>query len=167
MSSIPAGGRVPTLRFEGGTVAVDTGCNTGLGRLHAVAARTSRSDPIALTRMACVGAGAAQTEQAILTVLTGTATSEIEADVLRLTNGANGLVLRAAPEGGTAPEGLEGVPWLLDSIVDANTTTAIAAGVRRPTLQFDGTNVAVDTAATPARAPTPWPATRSRSGRSP
>ena len=144
VSSIPAGGRVPTLRFEGGALAVDTGCNTGTGG-YTIAGPDITFAPIALTRMACLGADAGQTEQAILTVLTGTATSEIEADVLTLTNGDNGLVLRAAPEGGTAPEGLEGGPWLLDSIVNANTTTAIAAGVRRPTLQFDGTNVAVDT----------------------
>ena len=65
VSSIPAGGRVPTLRFEGGTVAVDTGCNTGSG-----AYTTSGTDvtfgPIALTRMACLGDDIAQTEQAIL-----------------------------------------------------------------------------------------------------
>lgn len=144
VSSLPAGGRVPTLTFDGGTLAVDTGCNTGSGA-YTLSGADITVEPIALTRMACVDPAAAEAEQAILTVLTGTAGSEIEADVLTLTNGANGLVLRAAPDGGTAPEGLEGVPWLLDSTVAGNTTTAIAAGVRRPTLQFDGTNVAVDT----------------------
>ena len=81
----------------------------------------------------------------MLATLTGTAASEIEADVLRLTNGTDGLVLRAAPEGGVAPAGLEGAPWLLDSIIDGSTTSAIAAGVRRPTLLFDAGTVTVDT----------------------
>ena len=31
------------------------------------------------------------------------------------------------------------MPWLLDSYVTGSTTTAIAPGVQRPTLQFDGT----------------------------
>ena len=81
----------------------------------------------------------------MLTVLTGTVASEIEADVLTLTNGANGLGLRAAPEGGITPEGLEGTPWLLDSIVTGSTTTAVASGVRRPTLQLDAGTMTVDT----------------------
>ena len=31
------------------------------------------------------------------------------------------------------------MPWLLDSYVTGSTTTAIAPGVQRPTLQFDAT----------------------------
>jgi heat shock protein HslJ len=144
VSSIPAGGRVPALTFEGGTVDVDTGCNTGSGS-YTLSGADITFGPIALTRMACVDPAAAQTETAVLTVLDGTASSAIDGDALTLTNGANGLQLRAAPEGGTEPEGLEGPTWLLDSIVDANVTTAIAEGVRRPTLVFDAGTVAVDT----------------------
>ena len=136
VSSVPTGGRVPAIRLEGGTVTVDTGCNTGNGT-YTISGADITFGPIATTRMACTDPAGSATETAVLTVLTGTASSEVDADVLRLTNGTNGLVLRAAPEGGTTPEGLEGVPWLLDSYVTANTTTAIAAGVQRPTLQFD------------------------------
>ena len=97
--------------------------------------------------MACPDpADAVELEQAVLAVLDGTATSTIDGDVLRLVNGSAGLDLpRSAPEGGTAPDGLEGTPWLLDSIVAGSTTTAIAEGVRRPTLEFDGESVAVFT----------------------
>ena len=97
--------------------------------------------------MACTDPAGSATETAVLTVLTGTATSEIEADVLRLTNGTNGLVLRAAPEGGTdarGPRGRAVAARLATST--GSTTTAIAPGVQKPTLQFDaGTGtVAVD-----------------------
>jgi heat shock protein HslJ len=146
VSSIAFPGRVPSLRLEGGTVTVDTGCNTGSGT-YTISGTDITFGPIATTRMACTDPAGSATETAVLTVLTGTVSSEIEADVLRLTNGANGLVLRAAPEGGTAPEGLEGAPWLLDSYVTGSTTTAIAAGVQKPTLEFDATSGTVAVAA--------------------
>ena len=123
VSSIPAGGRVPTLRFDGGTVAVDTGCNTGPAPTRPPATEITFG-PIALTRMACRATGSAQTERRSSPSSPARRPRRSRPTCSRLTNGANGLVLRAAPEGGTAPEGLEGVPWLLDSIVDANMTTA-------------------------------------------
>ncbi len=144
VSSLPAGAGTPTLRFEGGQLALDTGCNTGSGG-YTVAGTDITIGPIATTRRACLDDASADVEQAMLTVLTGTVASEIEADVLTLTNGANGLGLRAAPEGGITPEGLEGTPWLLDSIVTGSTTTAVASGVRRPTLQLDAGTMTVDT----------------------
>ena len=120
-----------------------TGCNTGSGS-YTVEGAEITFGPLATTRIACEG-DSQVVEQAMLTVLTGTATFEIEGDVLTLTNGTDGLVLRGGARGRHPPEGLEGVPWLLDSIVDANTTSAVAPGVRQPTLEFDGTDVAVDT----------------------
>jgi heat shock protein HslJ len=101
VSSIPTGVRPPTLRFDGGAVAVDTGCNTGRGS-YTVAGDAITFGPIATTRMACLDNGAQQVEQAVLTVLTGTATFAIDGPVLTLTNGANGLQLRAAPDTGAA-----------------------------------------------------------------
>ncbi|MET0910631.1 MAG: META domain-containing protein [Ilumatobacteraceae bacterium] len=146
VSSIAFPGRVPSLLMEDGTVTVDTGCNTGTGT-YEISGTDITFGPIATTRMACTDPAGSATETAVLTVLTGTATSAIEVDVLRLTNGTNGLVMRAAPEGGTTPEGLEGVPWLLDSYVTGSTTTAVAAGVQRPTLQFDAATGTVAVAA--------------------
>ena len=96
VSSIPAGVRPPTLRFEGGAVAVDTGCNTGRGT-YTVAGDAVTFGPIATTRMACLDPNGQQVEQAVLTVLTGTATVAIDGPVLTLTNGANGLQLRETP----------------------------------------------------------------------
>lgn len=144
VSSVAAGGRIPTLRFDGGTLALDTGCNRGTGA-YELADADIVVQPIATTRAACIDPAATATEQAMLVTLDGTVAYAIEADVLTLTNGGNGLVLRAAPEGGTTPEGLEGQPWLLDSYTSGSTTTAIAAGVRKPTIQFDAGTVTVDT----------------------
>ncbi len=100
-SSLPAGGRPPTVVFQGGTVAVDTGCNTGSGS-YTLAEGSVTFGPIATTRMACTDPNGQQVETAVLAVLSGTATYAIDADLLTLTNGANGLVLRAAPDGATA-----------------------------------------------------------------
>ena len=85
--------RPPTLTLEGGTVAVDTGCNTGRGS-YTIAGDAVTFGPIATTRMACDDRTRMQVEQQVLTVLTGTATYAIDAAALTLTNGANGLVAR-------------------------------------------------------------------------
>jgi heat shock protein HslJ len=69
VSSIPAGVRTPTLRLEGGNVAVDTGCNTGRGS-YTVVGDAITFGPIATTRMACVDPGGQETETAVLAVLT-------------------------------------------------------------------------------------------------
>ncbi len=138
-SSLPAGVRAPTLTLEGGNLLVDTGCNTGRGG-YTIAGDAVTFGPIATTRMACEPA-AMQVEQQVLTVLSGTATFAIDADALTLTNGAGGLVARAAP---SAPGGgLVGPTWqLAEATVDG---APQPVGERAPTLTFDGTSVAVDT----------------------
>ena len=84
----------------------------------------------------------------MLATLTGTATYEIEADVLTLQTGSDGLVLRAAGDSDAAAE-LEGVTWTLDSTShtgnDAITVTAVPALERPATLMFDAGEVSVDT----------------------
>jgi heat shock protein HslJ len=94
VSSLPAGARVPTLQFDAGRVLVDAGCNTGSGDYEATG-RDITFGPIAVTRIACDEASM-EVEAHVLRVLDGTATYAIEADVLTLTNGDTGLVLRVA-----------------------------------------------------------------------
>ena len=53
VSSLPASAGTPTLRFEGGQLALDTGCNTGSGG-YTVADTDITIGPIALTRRACL-----------------------------------------------------------------------------------------------------------------
>lgn len=98
VSSLPLGARPPTLLFENGNLSVDTGCNTGRGG-YTIDGDTVTFDPIATTRMACVDEAGNEIEQHVLTVLTGSATVEIEAGTLTLTNGANGLVAQATEAG--------------------------------------------------------------------
>ena len=88
------------MTFDAGSVALDTGCNTGRGS-YTVDGDTVTFGPIATTRMACVDANGQQVEQAVLTVVTGAATTAIDGPVLTLTNGADGLQLRAAPDAAT------------------------------------------------------------------
>lgn len=93
-SSVPVDVRVPGLTFDAGRVTVDAGCNTGSGEYEATD-RDIAFGPIAITRMAC-DAASMEVEGHVLAVLDGAATYAIEADVLALTNGDTGLVLRAA-----------------------------------------------------------------------
>ena len=129
----------PRLLFEDGTVAVDTGCNTGSGTAR-VLGDTVTFGQIAMTRMACTDPVATAAEPQVLVVLRGTATTSIEGDVLTLRNGTDGLVAHA---GTTASEdGLVGPTWNLGSAtVDG---AEVPVGDRIPTLVFDGTSVAVD-----------------------
>ena len=143
VSSVPASGRAPSPVLADGSVSVDTGCNRGTGG-YELGDGEITFGPLATTRAACTDPAAAETERIVLATLTGTATYDIEADVLTIQSGSEGLVLRAA--GGTdAGADLEGVTWTLDSIVNANTVTAVPALDRPATLTFDGTTVSVDT----------------------
>ena len=142
VSSMPAGVRLPTLTFDGGMVAVFTGCNQGSGS-YEVGEGEITFGPLALTRAACVGPDSTATEQAMLATLDGTAMYEIDGDVLTLRNGDVGLMLRAGDAAAGAEE-LEGETWRLDSTVSGSTVTAVPAGVRTPTLEFEGGTVAVD-----------------------
>jgi len=94
VASVPAG-VTAALTFGDGRVAVESGCNTGGGG-YATDGASLTFEPIALTMMACEDP-AMEVERAVLTVLAGSVTYEIEADILRLDTGAFGLVLRAAP----------------------------------------------------------------------
>ena len=80
----------------------------------------------------------------MLATLAGTATYEIEADVLTIRSGTNGLVLRGAGDSDAAAA-IEGVTWTLDSIVEntasANTVTAVPALDQPATLTFDAGTV--------------------------
>jgi heat shock protein HslJ len=140
-SSLPTGASPPTLTFEGGTVSVGTGCNTGSGS-YTIAGDAVTFGPIATTRMACIDPAGQQVEQQVLTVLTGTATTAIDADTLTLTNGTEGLVARAAADEPAVPDGLVGPTWQLESATAAG--AEVPAGERVPTLAFDGATVAVD-----------------------
>ena len=74
---MPAGVRAADAAFEGGNVAVDTGCNTGCGDLHRRRrrrhVRADRHDADGVRRPA-----GQQVEQPVLAVLTGTATVAID-----------------------------------------------------------------------------------------
>jgi heat shock protein HslJ len=94
VSSVPSDVRVPTVRFDGGQVSVDTGCNTGSGDHEATAAEITFG-PITTTLIGC-DEPAASVEAHVVGVLHGTVTYQIEAGTLTLTNGDQGLVLRAA-----------------------------------------------------------------------
>jgi heat shock protein HslJ len=94
VSSVPTDVRAPSLRFEDGQVTVDTGCNSGSGE-YTVAGDEITFGPLATTRMACEDPVAA-VEAHVLGVLQDTVAYDIEANVLTITNGDQGLVLRVA-----------------------------------------------------------------------
>jgi len=92
VSTVPIG-VTASLTITDGQAAVEAGCNTGSATLE-VGDATLTFGPLALTRMACPDEQM-QVEQLVSQVLDGEVEYEIEADVLRLTNGDVGLHLRA------------------------------------------------------------------------
>ena len=95
VSSVPPDA-VATLVFRAdGSLEVNAGCNRGGGLWQAVAGGIELG-PLLLTKMACAGAGAAL-EGAVLSVLeAGTVTAGIEASILTIRAGPNGLQLSAS-----------------------------------------------------------------------
>lgn len=93
VSSVSAGG---SLVLAEGVAQVSTGCNTGSGPYTlSDDGSTIEFGPIGLTRMACVDDEAARLEQAMVEVLQGTVTVEIEAASLTLMHGETGLQFTA------------------------------------------------------------------------
>jgi heat shock protein HslJ len=99
VSSVPQGA-VASFKFgANGTVDLQTGCNGGGGR-YVTDGNTLRFIDIVTTDRACAGAAAAL-EAAVVRLLSGAAVEyEIDAQVLTLRAGDQGLQLRAAGEGG-------------------------------------------------------------------
>jgi heat shock protein HslJ len=92
VSSVPARATA-SITITDGTVAVETGCNTGSGSVE-IGEGTLTFGPIASTARACEDELMAL-EAAVLAALDGEATYQIEADVLTIRASEAGLVLRA------------------------------------------------------------------------
>ena len=93
VTAVPALDRPATLTFEGGTVTVDTGCNTGSGGYEASGDEIT-FDAIATTLIFCEGP-AGDVEATMLGMLTGTVEFTIADGVLTLMNGDQGLMFVA------------------------------------------------------------------------
>jgi heat shock protein HslJ len=91
-SSVPVGARA-SLTFSAGRVDVETGCNTGSGKVT-ISNDSIVIDAMILTQRAC-DADRTALEQAVTATLTGTVGYRIEANALTLTNGGHGLRLVA------------------------------------------------------------------------
>ena len=93
-SSVPAGVRA-SLRIEGGTAAVEFGCNRGGGPATTEGSAIAFG-ALASTKMACLDPGKAETEAAMQRFLTGLVPYAISATTLTLgAAGGDQLVFRA------------------------------------------------------------------------
>ena len=91
-SSLPQAATA-SLTFADGRVDVETGCNSGGGKI-VIASGTIAFEPIVLTKRGCAPE-VMSLEQAVIAALTGTASYSIEGNSLTLMAGANGLRLVA------------------------------------------------------------------------
>jgi heat shock protein HslJ len=86
VSSVPMEATASITIADDGTVAVDTGCNTGSGSVE-VGDDTLTFGPIAITKRACADEAVNQLEAAVLAVLQGEVTYEIEGSNMSLRSG--------------------------------------------------------------------------------
>lgn len=93
-SSVPAGVTASIEIGGDGQVRLNTGCNTGGGRVE-VGDRTLRWGPLMTTRRACLGAEG-EVEQQVVSVLAGVTSYEIVEETLTVTKGDRALGFRAA-----------------------------------------------------------------------
>jgi heat shock protein HslJ len=95
VSSVPAGVESTLAFFDDGTVALDTGCNSGGGDVE-VGDGTLTFGPLATTLRFCEG-GAGEVETAVTTTLRGEVAYTIDADVLSIrADDGSGLDYRTA-----------------------------------------------------------------------
>jgi heat shock protein HslJ len=92
VSSVPVGLR-STIVFEGGQLAVDTGCNSGMARAS-LDGDTLTLGPLALTKRGCEP-DATELERIVTSVLQGAVQVEIDGRVLTVTGAEAGLMFRA------------------------------------------------------------------------
>jgi heat shock protein HslJ len=86
VSSVPMDSTASITIADDGTVAVDTGCNTGSGSVE-VGDDTLTFGPIAITMRACADEAVNQLEASMLAVLQGEVAYEISGDTLSLRSG--------------------------------------------------------------------------------
>jgi heat shock protein HslJ len=94
VSSVPAD-VTASLRIIDGRTEVEAGCNQGGGTVE-IEATTLTFGGLALTKMAC-DADRAGVERAMVSTLSGRVDYRVDADVLTLRKGNDGLLFRAAP----------------------------------------------------------------------
>lgn len=94
VSSVPAGAETSLVIGDDGTLAVQTGCNSGSGAVT-VTDRTITIGALAVTKKACSDE-LNELERTVLSVLSGDVDYAIEADTLTLTSDGGGLQLQAA-----------------------------------------------------------------------
>ena len=98
---------------------------------------------MAQTQMACTPTALMDQDTWLAAVLTSKPTLALDGDTLTIT--ADGSTVTLANDAAAASPPLEGTTWTVDSIVSGSTASSLPAGVRAPTVLFDGGNVTVDT----------------------
>lgn len=93
-SSVPAAA-IASVTLSAGRADVETGCNSGSADAD-ISANTIEFGPLVLTKRACPPETMGL-EQAVVRVVHGLIQYRIEADVLTMTSGGFGLMLRATP----------------------------------------------------------------------
>lgn len=128
------------LRFDGGTLGAQAGCNS-LGGSYAIEdGRLRWTGEPTQTMIGCEPALQRQDEWLSELLRGGVELAADGADGLRLTRGAVVLELRegAAPGSGEPPP-IAGTLWRLETIADRDGTASnVPAGVRTPTLRIGG-----------------------------
>jgi heat shock protein HslJ len=128
-------GTAVTLTFEDGRLSTNAGCNTSSGP-YTLDGGTLRSDgQWATTAMGCQPDLEAQ-DQWLAGFLADGADLALLGDDLTLTGTDGGAVSMTLTSGSADPAALVGTTWMLNSIIEGETTSSVPAGVEQPTLRI-------------------------------
>jgi heat shock protein HslJ len=132
-----------SLKFDGDNIAATAGCNT-MSSTWSLEGDVLVVGPMAQTMMACEPSALMDQDTWLHAVLSSRPTLGLDGDTLTVT--APGATLTMTNEAtANPPQQLEGPTWTLQAINTASASSTVPAGVRTPTLTFQGGRIDVDT----------------------
>jgi heat shock protein HslJ len=128
---------------DDGRIIARGGCNMMQGQVDTSGGKIVIDGGLATTEMACAQELHDQ-DGFVAGVLSGAPSWQLSDDKLTITSGST--VVELAPRELVHPDrDLAGTTWVLDTIVDGQSASSVAAGAPPVTLLFDGSKVTADT----------------------
>jgi heat shock protein HslJ len=127
---------------DDGRLIAQAGCNTMQGQVNTANGKLVVDD-LASTAIGCPQASGEQ-DAFVAKVIGASPSWQLDDDQLTITSGTTTLAM--APREAVHPDkDLAGTTWVLDTLVDGDVASSMAAGAPEVTIVFDGTRATADT----------------------